>query len=203
MLQSQAKLNEILSKYFEETKRTGRKRQGPQYAVECWRDIKVVLQNKLTKIKYKLRTNLAAEISKPIRSHITHKQFVHSREVIKSTISMIEMAFGLSCQADDSMTINNCNIAQLDAEDDSEHSFANEQERLAMTLTRVLYDYKAAYAPETSGRVDLEKLFNQLGTVFKPVHCGRIATMAQARIPPRPVKQDMQGRSHYNTSNKG
>ncbi len=45
----------------------------------------IVLQNKLTKIKSKLRTNLATEISKPIRSH---KQFVHAREATESTIKM-------------------------------------------------------------------------------------------------------------------
>ncbi len=67
LLKSQAKLIEILGRHFEDTNRTGRKKQGPLYAVELWRDIKIVLQNKLTKIKSKLRTNLATEISKPIR----------------------------------------------------------------------------------------------------------------------------------------
>jgi len=152
LLESQAKLNEILGRHFEDTNRTGRKKQGPLYAVERWRDIKIVLQNKLTKIKSKLRTNLATEISKPIRSH---KQFVHAREAIESTISMIKMTFGLSFQAEDSMIANNFVIAQLDAEEDSEQPFANEQERLAMT--RVLHDYKTAY--ETNGHIDLEKRY--------------------------------------------
>jgi hypothetical protein len=97
LLESQAKLNEILGRHFEDTNRTGRKKRGPLYVVEQWRDIKIFLQNTLTKIKSKLRTNFATEISKPVRSH---KQFVHAREVIESTISMIEMAFGLSFQAE-------------------------------------------------------------------------------------------------------
>jgi hypothetical protein len=118
MLGSQAKLNEILGRHFEDTNRTGRKKQGPLCAVEQWRDIKIVLQNKLTKIKSKLRTNLATEIS------------IFS---IESTISMIEMALRLSFQAEDSMIANNFVTAQLDAEEDSEQPFANEQERLAMT----------------------------------------------------------------------
>ncbi len=63
LLESDAKLNEILSRHFEDTNRTGRKKQGPLYVVERWGDIKVVLLNKLTKIKSKLRTNLATEIS--------------------------------------------------------------------------------------------------------------------------------------------
>ncbi len=108
--------------------------------VERWRDIKIVLQNKLTKIKFKLQTNLAMEISKPIRSHL---QFVHAREAIESTISVIEMAFGLSFQAKDSMIANTFVIAQPDAKEDSEQPFANEQERL--TITRMLHDYKSAY----------------------------------------------------------
>jgi hypothetical protein len=33
-------------------------------------------------------------------------------------------------------------------------------------MTRVLYDYQPAY--ETNGCIDLEKLFNQLGSIFKP-----------------------------------
>jgi hypothetical protein len=51
-----------------------------------------------------VRTNLATEISKPIRSH---KQSVHAQEAIESAISMIEMAVGLSFQAEDSMIANN------------------------------------------------------------------------------------------------
>ncbi len=92
----------------------------------------------LTKIKCKLQTNLAMEISKPIRSH---KQFVHAQEAIESTISMIKMAFCLSFQEENSMIANNFVIAQLDAKQISEQPFAYEQERL--TITRVLPDYKS------------------------------------------------------------
>jgi hypothetical protein len=81
LLESQAKLNDNLGRHLEDTHRTGRKKQGPLYAVELWRDIEIVLQNKLTKIKSKLRTNLAMQISKPIRSH---KQLIHAREAIES-----------------------------------------------------------------------------------------------------------------------
>jgi hypothetical protein len=105
---------------------------------------------------------------------------------------MIEMAFGLSFQAEDSMIANNFVTAQLDAEEDLEQPFANEQELLAMT--RVLYDYKTAY--ETSGSIDLEKLFNQLGSIFKPEvespedDSLQAAMMAHARMQPKPVHQD-------------
>jgi hypothetical protein len=74
------------------------------------------------------------------------------------------MAFGLSIQAEDSMIANNFVTAQLDAEEDPEQPFANEQERLAMP--RVLHDHKTAY--DTNCSIDLERLFNQLGSIFKP-----------------------------------
>jgi hypothetical protein len=90
------------------------------------------------------------------------------------------------------MIANNFVRAQLDAEEDSEQPFANEQERLAMTI--VLHDYKTAY--ETNGRIDLEKLFNQLGSIFKPEvestedDLLQAAMMAHAKMQPRPVHQD-------------
>ncbi len=56
---------------------------------------------------------------------------------------MIEKAYGLSFQAEDSMIANNFVTAQVDAKEVSEQPFANEKERLAMT--RVLHDYKTAY----------------------------------------------------------
>ncbi len=105
---------------------------------------------------------------------------------------MIEMAFGLSFQADDSMIANNFVTAQLDAEKDSDQPFANEQERLAMT--RVLHDYKTSY--ETNGHIDLEKLFYQLGSIFKPEvestedDSLQAAMIAHAKMQPRPAHQD-------------
>ncbi len=76
-----------------------------------------------------------------------------------------------------------------------EQPFANEQELLAMSaMTRVLHDYKTAY--ETNGRIDLEKLFNQLGSIFKPEvesqedDSLQAAMMAHARMQPKPVHQD-------------
>jgi hypothetical protein len=131
--------------------------------VEHWGDIKIILQNQLTKIKTKLLTNLAKEISKPIRPR--KQLFAHALEATERTFGMIEMAFGLSFQLDDSMIANNFVLAQLEAEEDSAQSFANEQQRLAMT--RVPHDYKTAYDSETNNNIDFERLFNQFGSVFK------------------------------------
>jgi hypothetical protein len=44
LLESQAKLNEILGRHFEDTNLTGWKKQGQLYAAEQWRNIKVNLQ---------------------------------------------------------------------------------------------------------------------------------------------------------------
>ncbi len=103
------------------------------------------------------------------------------------------MAFGLSFQEEDSMIANNFVIVQVDADDDSEQLLANlnEQERLAMT--RVLHDYKTAY--ETNGSIDLERLFNHLGSVFKQevrkpqvVSRGRLAPGCNAGSGPNSAK---------------
>ena len=56
------------------------------------RSIKVVLMNKLYKIKSTLRLQLADEICKPITDH---KSFVEIQDEIELLISMVEMAFCL------------------------------------------------------------------------------------------------------------
>ena len=61
-------------------------------------------------------------------------------------------------------------------------------------MTRVLHDYKTAH--EINGSIDLERLFNQLGSIFKlemesPEDDSlQAAMMAQARIQPKPGHQD-------------
>jgi hypothetical protein len=61
-------------------------------------------------------------------------------------------------------------------------------------MTSVLHVYKTAY--ETGGCIDLERLFNKLGSEFKlevesPEDDSlQAAMMAQARIQPKPVHQD-------------
>ncbi len=61
-------------------------------------------------------------------------------------------------------------------------------------MTRVLHDYKTAY--ETNGRIDLEKLFNQMGSIFKSEvestedDSLQAAMMAHAKTQLRPVHQD-------------
>ena len=69
------KISEILSKCFEEPNRSKRQKQSYYYATERWRDIKIVLMNKLYKIKSTLRSQLSGELCKPITDH---KSFVEN-----------------------------------------------------------------------------------------------------------------------------
>jgi hypothetical protein len=70
-------------------------------------------------------------------------------------------------------------------------------------MTRVTHDYKIAY--ETNSNIYLEKLFNQLGSVFQQEVESpeddwlQAAKMAQAQIQPKPVHQD---RGNYSGSKK-
>ena len=56
----------INNKYVEGGNRTTRQKQGYFYGTECWRDLKITLQNRLSKVKSGLRSQLSEEISKPI-----------------------------------------------------------------------------------------------------------------------------------------
>ena len=87
----QHKISEILSKYFDEPTRSKRSDKNYFYATERFRDIKVVLMNKLHKIKSTLQSQLYEELCKLINDH---KSFVETRDNIEILISMVEMAHG-------------------------------------------------------------------------------------------------------------
>ncbi len=99
--QTQAEINGILNKYLEEHTRTGRKKAGPLYATERLRDLYIHLQNKLIAERSKLRLSQNNELAKPVRSH---KQITTVRETIEVNLGMIEDAFGLPFQSEDSVT---------------------------------------------------------------------------------------------------
>ena len=112
--QTQAEINGILNKYLEEHARTGRKKAGPLYATERLRDVYIHLQNKLISERSKLRLSHNNELTKPVRSH---KQINAVREIIEINLGMIEDAFGLPFQSEDSMTAINFVNAQIEAEE--------------------------------------------------------------------------------------
>ena len=160
VFEGQNKINEILSKYFEEPNRSNRSCKSHYYATERFRDIKVVLMNKLYKIKSSLRSKLLEELCKPI---VDHKSFVEARENIELLISMVEMAYGLPYKDEDHTTAIQFIDAQLERIN-SQTVFAHEHERLEMI--RILH---AARVEAGNGKdLDIEILLNQVGGIFKP-----------------------------------
>ena len=69
-------------KYVEDGNRTNRQKQGYFYGTECWRDLKITLQNRLSKL-----TQLSEEISKPIYNNA---RFIDTRNNIQILVSMVE-----------------------------------------------------------------------------------------------------------------
>ena len=155
----QHKISEILSKYFDEPTRSKRSDKNYFYATERFRDIKVVLMNKLHKIKSTLRSQLYEELCKLINDH---KSFVETRDNIEILISMVEMAHGLQYKHEDHTTAIKFIDAQLE-KINSQAVFAREHERLEMI--RVLH---AARVEAGNGQdLDMEILLNQVGGIFK------------------------------------
>ena len=160
IFEGQHKISEILSKYFEDSNRSKRQKQSYYYATELWRDVKIVLMNKLYKTKSTLRSQLSDEICKPITDH---KSFVEIRDGIELLISMVEMAFGLPYKQDDHTTAMQFIDAQLERIN-SQAVFAREQDRLAMIRT-----LHAAHVDADDGKfLDMEILLNLIGGIFKP-----------------------------------
>ena len=85
----------------------------------------ITLQNRLSKVKSGLRTQLSEEISKPIYNNST---FIEDRNNIEILTSMVEMAYGLPYKHEDSTVAINIVDAQLEL-DLSQAPFAKDQER--------------------------------------------------------------------------
>ena len=102
-------------------------------ATERYRDIKIVLMNKLYKVKSTLRSQLNEELCKPITDH---KTFVDVWDNIELLISMVEMAHGLPYKDEDHTTAIQFIDVQLERIN-SQAVFGREHERLEMI--RVLH----------------------------------------------------------------
>ena len=160
--EAQHLINTTINKYVEGgNHRTNRQKQGYYYGTERWRDLKITLQNRLSKVKSGLRSQLSEAIVKPIYNNTT---FIESRNNIEILVSMVEMAHGLPYKHEDSTVAINLVDAQLEL-DLSQAPFAKEQERFEMM--RILNDERVEYS---KGKVlDLELLLNRIGSVFKPI----------------------------------
>ena len=79
-------------------------------------------------MKSTLRSQLSEEIAKPIYNSTT---FIEARNNIETLVSMVEMAYGLPYQHEDSMVTINLIDAQLER-DLSQSPFARDQDRFEM-----------------------------------------------------------------------
>ena len=90
--EAQYQINAVINKYIEGGNRTNRQKQSYFYATERYRDLKIILQNRLSKVKSGLRSQLSEEIAKPIYNNMT---FIEACNNIETLVSMVEMAYGL------------------------------------------------------------------------------------------------------------
>ncbi len=112
-------------------------------------------------MKSSLRSQLSEEIAKPIYNSTT---FIDARNNIETLVSMVEMAYGLPYQHEDSTVAINLVDAQLDR-DLSQSPFDRDQDRFEMI--RILNEERVEYSKGKSP--DLEQLWNKIGSIFKPI----------------------------------
>ncbi len=105
-----------------------------------YRDLKIILQNLLAKVKSSLLSQLSEEITKPIYNNAT---FVEARNNIETLVSMVEMAYGLPHKHEDSTVAINLVDAQLE-QDLSQSPFARDQDRFEMM--RILNEERVEYS---------------------------------------------------------
>ena len=127
-------ISTTINKYVEGGNRTNRQKQGYCYGTERWRDLKITLQNRLSRVKsgLQLELQLSEEISNPIYNNAT---FIDARNNIEILVSMVQMAYGLPYPHEDfspKFTVSiNLVHAQLEL-DIPQSPFAKEQERFEM-----------------------------------------------------------------------
>ena len=90
--EAQHQINTTINKNVEGGNRTIRQEQGYLYGTECWRDLKIGLENRISKVKSGLLSQLSEEISKPIYNNAT---FIDAQNNIEILVSMVEMAHGI------------------------------------------------------------------------------------------------------------
>ena len=129
--------------------------------MERYRDLKIILQNRLSKVKSGLLSQLSEEIAKPIYNSAT---FIDACNNIETVVSMVEMAYGLPYQYEDSTVAINFVDAQLER-DLSQSPFDRDQDWFEMI--RILNEERVEYGK--GKQPDLEQLLNKIGSIFKPI----------------------------------
>jgi hypothetical protein len=152
--QAQYQINAVINKYIEGGNRTNQK-QSYFYGTERYRDLKIILQNRLARVTSSLRSQLSDEITKPTYNNAT---------LLKHATTLIEMAYGLPYKHEDSTVAINLVDAQLE-QDLSQSPFARDQDRFEMML--ILNEECVEYS---NGKLlDLEKLLSRIESIFKPI----------------------------------
>jgi hypothetical protein len=90
-METQAKIGEIIDKYFENNEVTGRKKSGPLGEVQRWQNILIATQNMLGARKMKIGKELTEHISKPIQTHNNCTEYTNTLYLL---LGMKETAFG-------------------------------------------------------------------------------------------------------------
>ncbi len=160
--EAQYQINAVINKNIEGGNRTNRQKQSYFFGTERYRDLKIILQNRLAKVKSSLHSQLSEEIAKPIYNTTT---LIEARNNIETLVSMVEMAYGQPHKHEDSTVAINLVDAQLE-QDLSQSLFARDQDRFEMM--RILNDEERV--EYSKGKwLDLEFLLNRIGSIFKPI----------------------------------
>jgi hypothetical protein len=89
-------INAVINKYIEGGNRTNRQKQSYLYGTECYRDLKIILQNRLSKVKSSLRSQLSEEIAKPIYNNSTFNEAHNNIKTLASAWLNWHMAYPIS-----------------------------------------------------------------------------------------------------------
>ena len=153
----------MINKCIEGGNRTSRQKQNYLHGTERYRDLKIILQDRLAKVKQSLSSQLFEEIAKPIYNSTT---FIEARNNIETLVSMVEMAYGLPYKLEDSTVAINLVKAQME-QDLSQLQFVREQDRFKAMRVRVGYSKGKMLDLEM---LDLELLLNKICIFFKRRH---------------------------------
>ena len=123
--------------------------------------MKIILQNRLAKVKSSLCSQLSEEIAKPIYNNTP---FIEACNNIETLVSMVEMAYGLPYKHEDPTVSINLVDAQLE-QDLSQLPFAREQDRFEMM--RIMNEERVEYSKGKT--LDLELILNRISSIFKPI----------------------------------
>ncbi len=126
-LETQSKIDKIISEEIKKELQTGRKQVSIFYAIERLQHIKVILQKKLTICRSEISRQLIECINTPVRSQ---KQVTQYSERLKLLFSMKERANGLFYCSCDEETAHN--VVNVQSESKKHVPFSTDQAHIEM-----------------------------------------------------------------------